>query len=759
MTRGAQHKGGGRWPAILPLALFATLCRTPGLPAQQPLATDNAYPTRYVAAHGTLSLLGGNALAGLEAWAYPLQIFRGLTPSFRLEGAVTATAGRDLLSEIVSAPTSVERIYRGADFTVRERLFVPPGLPGAILTYTVESSHPIEVELSFTPVLDLMWPVGTGGQEIYWADADKAYRLDEPTGRFFAMIGSPDAIAHDDLLNTHAPLSSEHRLRLVLAATGPGHPMRLLMASNAAGWAQTQSVYQSLLTRGDTLEHEAAEAAQAREAHRMRVETPDPLVNQALAWSQTALDQAWVCNPQLGCGLVAGYGPSRGLARRPQYAWFFAGDALTSLPALLLSGEFARAQQVLLFLLKYQDPATGMMWHELSQSAAFVNWNRDYPYMFPHVDVSFLFLIEVADYLRTTGDHAFLTEHWANIEAAYRFCRSVVDPADGLPKVPPGKEGQDEQGHPREELALAVYWVEAAHAYGFLAAQAGHPDPGAEAASLRAQAVIPTHFWNPETHFWNTGLDDQGKGTGNMRLPSPASLRLLDPTRCNQVLDRIAGPSFQTPWGTRGVSAGSRSFDPASYATGSVWAASTAVAAQELWENGRADTAWSVWTRLLPWLTLDSLGHLPEALSGTAFEPQVESVPEQTWSSALLLSSFLEGVVGLKQDAERHTLTLAPHLPATWTTLSLSRIRVGQTSVELSLSRTANSLELAVRIEGGPLDIVFAPALPSGRKITETLVDGQPGCPEPTASHRRCKVPLTVDGVRHSILLQLDGAS
>ena len=52
-----------------------------------------------------------------------------------------------------------------------------------------------------------------------------------------------------------------------------------------------------------------------------------------------ALDQAWVGNPKLGCGLVAGYGPSRA-ARRPQYAWFFAGDAMLSIQALLSAGEY-----------------------------------------------------------------------------------------------------------------------------------------------------------------------------------------------------------------------------------------------------------------------------------------------------------------------------------------------------------------------------------------------------------------------------------
>lgn len=90
------------------------------------------------------------------------------------------------------------------------------------------------------------------------------------------------------------------------------------------------------------------------------ISTPDATVNSALRWAEVALDQAWVCNPRLGCGIVAGYGPSRG-ARRPQYAWFFAGDGLTAANALVSAGEYARARDELLFIMKYQDAKTGMV--------------------------------------------------------------------------------------------------------------------------------------------------------------------------------------------------------------------------------------------------------------------------------------------------------------------------------------------------------------------------------------------------------------
>ena len=182
----------------------------------------------------------------------------------------------------------------------------------------------------------------------------------------------------------------------------------------------------------------------------LQIETPDEEVNRALAWSEIALDQAWVCDPDLGCGLVAGYGPSRN-ARRPQYAWFFAGDGLIATDGLVAAGEYDRARAELEFILKYQDRKTGMIWHELSQSAGHIDWAGKYPYMFVHVDITFQFLSALSRYVEASGDIDFAKQHWSAIESAYRYCQSVIDPATNLPRIPPDKEGGNEQDRESDE--------------------------------------------------------------------------------------------------------------------------------------------------------------------------------------------------------------------------------------------------------------------------------------------------------------------
>ena len=111
----------------------------------------------------------------------------------------------------------------------------------------------------------------------------------------------------------------------------------------------------------------------------------------------TALDQAWVCNPLLGCGVLAGYGPSRD-ARRPQYDWLFAGDGLVATNALISAGEYARAREELEFIRKYQEPLDR---HDLARALAKCRIHRlvEVPYMYVHVDISFDYLTTVARYV------------------------------------------------------------------------------------------------------------------------------------------------------------------------------------------------------------------------------------------------------------------------------------------------------------------------------------------------------------------------
>jgi glycogen debranching enzyme len=749
--------------APLLLILLVAILRPPVLAAQLSLQTDSVAPERFVAAHGRKAIVMGYASGGLELWAYPLQLISGYELGFRPAGDTTETAASLVLRRVTYDPEAITRTYIGPDFIVRERLFVPLNEQAILLTYTVECRHNIDIVIHFTPVLDLMWPASLGGQSTQWNAAASAYILSEPLRRYSAFIGSPQVISHDEVLNSAQPGTPGNRFAFAVRAGGNSdHSVTVVVARNDEGSSTAPARMRDLLAAQAKFETEARNHYAELLNSTLQIETPDNSVNQQLAWAQIALDQAWVCNPVLGCGLVAGYGPSRA-GRRPQYAWFFGGDGLIAIEALVNTGAYDRAREALAFIAKYQDAATGMIWHELSQSADPADWATRYPYMFVHVDITFQYLTVVESYVSASGDTEFLQQHWPGIESAYRYCTSLIDAGDGLPRIPSTKEGGDEQDKMTDDSGLASSWVAASAAFARMARLDGHVPQAEEAAQLseKARSAAARRYWDEARNTWIDGYNVAGRAVsrhGDSGVPLIAA-HILDQRRSDAMLDQLATSDFETDWGTRGLASNSPEFDPASYSKGSVSPVGTARVASEFWANHRPFTAFPIWSGLLPWGTLDSMGHIHELLTGDFYHQQVESVPEQTWSSAALLSSAVEGLLGLERDAHTNGFKFSPHLPANWDHISVRNLKVPGGNMAMTLTRVRNGLELKIENSGSPVDLLWAPEIPLGAHLSGAQLNDKPVHPqtEEHAQDTHATMKLTVPHGTSSCLIRYEG--
>ena len=677
---------------------------------------------RFIAVHGRRAAIFGYPENGLEVWVYPFQVVTSLGVRFRPQGTTTARDGQALIRRVIYNPDGVTRIYAGPDFIVRERLFVSLDEPGAVVTYQVDGVRPIDIEIRFTPVLDLMWPASIGGQETVWDPPASAYRLSEPLRRFAATIGSPDIVEHDETANSSR---GARELAFTLRAGGGHNTAQFVVAGSKENVTE---LARNLLGQHASLAKAASDHYSGLLGRVLEIETPDADTNRALAWSVVALDQAWVCNPDLGCGLVAGYGPSR-KARRPQYVWFFSGDGMVAVRALVAAGDYARAREELEFILKFRDQKTGMIWHELSQSAGWLDWNQ-YPYKYLHVDLTFQFLSTVGNYAAVTGDLDFVRANWGAIQSAYVYCHSLVDPQDGLPRIPSKKRGQREQEELSDELALSASWVAAAQAFRDLAVAAGYLQLAEQAgeAGQRAVSALTRRYWDDQQNFWITGHTRSGSPLVDRGL-GPVSVletQAFSHVQREKLLDQFASSGFQADWGARGKAASASTYAPNSYAGGSVWAIATASVAQLFWGEHRPASALPIWSALVPWNSLDSPGHMHEVLAGDYYHEEVESVPEQAWSSASFLTSFVNGLLGLRvQGASRH-ITLAPHLPAAWNAITLGNVRVGSSAISIRLLQSTAELQLRVQNDGAPARMVFDPEIPFGAQISGARLDGRP---------------------------------
>lgn len=323
--------------------------------------------------------------------------------------------------------------------------------------------------------------------------------------------------------------------------------------------------------------------------------------------------------------------------------------------------------------------------------------------------------------MKVPGDQGFVNGHWASIQSAFDYCRSILDEKDGLPRIPADKEGGREQDALSDELMLSADWAAAADAFAILARSTGHGAAAAEAmaASRAANGNIIQRYWDERQQLWITGYTRAGAPLIDHDI-GPARIvnePLFSAAQHDSLLDQIASADFQTDWGTRGKAASAHRYDPNSYASGSVWATGTAEIANTFWTAHRPATAYPIWSALVSWSSLDSLGHMHEALAGDFYHEELESVPEQTWSSAAFFTAAVDGLLGVHIDGVSNRLAFAPHLPTTWNGIALRNLRVCTSEISLSMVQSATEIRLEMQNEGAPVDVAFDPEIPFGAKL------------------------------------------
>jgi len=710
--------------ALRPLPSLAAEPGYPVLPIPETPLTLRAEATscRFVAAHGRRGMVVGYAAESLEGWVYPFRIFHDYRVSFRREGASEAVPGSALVRDVVVNPESVTRIYSGQRFTVRETVFVPLDVAGFVILYQMDSREPLHILVAFQPDLNLMWPGGIGGQSYDWDPARRAILLQESSEKYSALVGSPIAGEHTQPGDYQRPWVADRTLSLELdipAVSGTSRYYPLVVSCGIPGHYDAAETFETLLARTPELYSEAVAHYRKLVASNVQVETPDRDVNLAYSWARTTLDQAYVCNPFLGCGLVAGYGPSRD-TRRPQYAWFFGGDALNNTFALEAAGDHDLARDAIRFIQKYQKKDTGEVFHELSQSAGLIDWFKDYPYGYRHADVSAMYLVAFRKLYRASGDLEFLRSSWDSLRAAYNYLVSRVDPQDGLVTVPVGGWGGDETVAEQvvKDIYLEALWVAGADSFAGLATLMGDSQMASDARARaeKARAAINAELWNAERSFFFYGFNGRGELlTQELGQPNWGIwLGAFDNDKAERALDRTAHASWVADWGLRSVPQGDPLYVGDSYGHGSVWPLGTGVQALAFYRYHRPLQAYPLWRALVEQSFLNSPGHVTEVLSGDFCRELDVSVPEQIWSSGMVITPLIRGLLGLEPYAPMAKLVMAPHLPPDWPGVKIRGLKIGRSTLNLEMEQAESQVTLKLDSSGPPVQIEFSPEIPLG---------------------------------------------
>ncbi len=721
--------------------------------AANPIAlTGPARPSRYMEASGQRAAFLGKEDGSFEAWVYPLKVLHDFNLSFGVAAYADPIPGASLASTVDIRPESSTVRYAHASFTVDATWLVPIDMPGGVVLLDVDTSEPITVVVKFRPDLKPMWPAALGGQYSYWDDQVKAYVIGEGSSKNAALIGCPLALTPPEQPAHNLPdAPSQFSIRVTpdIAARGlvpivisaAGQPAAgEKPAASVTALAQARQQYTALLASAETGYRKSAVHYRRLRDELTSMRSPDARMDLALEWAKVALDKGLVCNPQLGCGLIAGLGPS-GTTERPGFGWFFGGDAFINSWAMTAYGDFDTVRQALEFLRKRQR-ADGKMMHELSQAAAYIRWFEDYPYGYYHADTTALYIIGVSDYVNASGDTALAKDFWPSIRKAYDYCVSTDEDGDGLMDNTKAGLAAAETGSLRSrdvltDVFLASAWTEAAAAAANLARIADPAfAPTASAAYDKARASLNRRFLDDVGRRIYYAVMKDGKGHAEQTVwPAFGIWRgVFDTNRpaVEGMLDELARAGIGADWGARMLSRDSKLYEPLGYNTGAAWPFLTGFAGLAEYVARRGPVGWQYLDGTADLTFLEARGYIPELFSGDRLRSIDAAVPHQLFATTGFASMLLRGMLGIREgigaaggeggagegaEAGANALPamrLAPQLPPGWPFLHVKNLRWQRAVFDLDVERASDSTSIRVTPHSGSVPLQLELPLPAG---------------------------------------------
>lgn len=710
--------------ALLLLSVAFAAGQTPSLPDRldltppEPTLRKPAQPSHYLESVGRRGAILGAEDGTFEAWLNPIKIVRDFRLSVYFDGALEPVDLAEMAETVAVSPGRVTITHSHAAFTVKQTWIAAIDEPALMLLLEIDTNRPLRLRASFIPEMKPMWPASFGGQSSDFDEKEKAFILSEGLRRYSIVIGSPLFSRHSEQVGHQLPgrrifvemevapeIARSHTIPIVFASSRDEYRRTLANASRIV--AQSDAYYRSF------------------EARTFQVRTPDATLNGAAQWAKYSIEKGWACNEGLGCGLVAGYARS-GESERPGFAWYFGGDALMNVWSIVDYGDFESARSVLEFLRDHQR-ADGKMEHELTQSAALLDWSK-YPYGYYHADTTPWYIVSTWRYVARSGDLEFLRASWPSMEKAYRYCVSALD-ENGLLSNRKAGAGAVETGALSGRVANDIYlqgvWLAALAAYPRLAEAAGHTSVDAPERLDRARAALNQWWIESKSTYAFARLTDGSIYDAQSAWQGIAlAFGGLDAARAAKAAAHLNRPELTTDWGARLFATDSPNYDPLSYNDGSVWPFVTGFAVLAEYSNHEAAGGLRLLHGTAAMTGINAAGFIPEYLSGERAQSLPHAVPHQLFSSSAVVSPLVSGMLGLEGNAIHRTLSIRPHLPQTWS-VEFANYRVGRTMVSGLIRRSRGEARVSLTMSGEPLEVTISPAVARGATLLSAEVNGK----------------------------------
>ena len=382
-----------------------------------------------------------------------------------------------------------------------------------------------------------------------------------------------------------------------------------------------------------------------------------------------------------------------------------------------------------------QDAEPGKILHETRSGEMAALGEVPFGLYYGSVDSTPLFAVLAGEYYRRTGDVAFATAIWPNVERALAWIDDYGDrDGDGFVEYarrsPEGlvqqgwKDSQDSVFHADGTLAEGPIALCEVQGYVYAARLAAAALARALGSTSRADALersaatlkqrFEDAFWCEELGTYAIALDGR-KAQCRVLSSNPGHCLfagIADRARAVATAGALTGAAMFSGWGIRTVGAHAARYNPMSYHNGSIWPHDNALAAAGFARYGLGGAAARVMTAMFDVSHFVDLQRMPELFCG--FRRRADEGPTlypvacapQAWAAGAVFL-LLQACLGLSVDAlSRRISIVQPQLPHALDRITVRGLAVGEASVDLLFQRRKTDVAVTVLERTG--DVVIA---------------------------------------------------